>query len=188
MVCPSWLSFILYNPVRKVLTRREAILNESGVTGNSVVLEVGAGNGFLTEALAEHSGKVYGGEVQEGMLRKLRRRVARFGEKVFLIKGDISLMPLDEELADVCILYYSFHEFGDKGKAVDIISGAIKKGGLLSIYEPAFEVGKDSMRKTAEMFARKGFIKIKGRDTIFTRFALLKKTSTSAMVPAHLLY
>jgi ubiquinone/menaquinone biosynthesis C-methylase UbiE len=187
MVCPSWLSFILYNPVRKAFTCREAILNESGVTANSVVLEVGAGNGFLTEALAERSGKVYAVELQEGMLSKLRRRVARFGEKVSLIKGDISLIPLDEELADVCILYYSFHEFGDKEKAADTIGEAIKQGGLLSIYEPAFEVGKRSMQKTVAMFAGKGFIQIKARDTIFTRFALLQKTSRSDIVPAHLL-
>jgi ubiquinone/menaquinone biosynthesis C-methylase UbiE len=184
MVCPSWLSFILYNPVRKAFTRREAILNESGVTSNSVVLEVGAGNGFLTEALAEHSGKVYAVELQEGMLRKLRRRVARFGEKVSLIKGDISLIPLDEELADICILYYSFHEFGEKEKAADTIGKAIKQGGFLSIYEPAFEVGKRSMQDTVAMFTMNGFKQIKGRDAVFTRFARLQKTPRSDIPPA----
>jgi tRNA A58 N-methylase Trm61 len=177
MVCPSWLSVILYNPVRKAFTDREVILKESGVTGNSVVLEVGAGNGFLTEALAERSGKVYAVELQDGMIRKLRRRVARFGEKVSIIKGDISLISLGEELADVCILYYSFHEFGDKEKAADTIGKAIKKGGFLSIYEPTFEVGKRSMQKTAMLFEQRGFVQAQEKEGLFTRFMSFKKSA-----------
>ena len=177
MVCPSWLSFILYNPARKAFTRREAILNESGVTGNSVVLEVGAGNGFLTEALAERSVKVYAVELQEGMIRKLRRRVARFGEKVSIIKGDISLISLDQELADVCILYYSFHEFGDKEKAADTIGKAIKQGGFLSIYEPTFEVGKQSMQRNAILFEQRGFVQAQEKEGLFTRFMSFKKSA-----------
>jgi len=177
VVCPSWLSFILYNPARKAFTRREAILNESGVTGNSVVLEVGAGNGFLTEALAKRSGKVYAVELQDGMIRKLRRRVASFGEKVSILKGDIALIALDEKLADVCILYYSFHEFGDREKAADTISRAIKYGGLLSIYEPTFEVGKQSMQQTATLFEQRGFVKAQEKDGLFTRFISFKKTA-----------
>jgi ubiquinone/menaquinone biosynthesis C-methylase UbiE len=179
VVCPSWLSFILYNPVRKAFTRREAILNESGVTGNSIVLEVGAGNGFLTEALAKRSRKVYAVELQEGMIRKLRKRIARFGEKVSIIKGDISLISLDEELADVCILYYSFHEFGDKEKAADTISRAIKYGGLISIYEPTFEVGKRSMQRTATLFEQRGFAQAQEKEGLFTRFMSLKKMSVT---------
>jgi ubiquinone/menaquinone biosynthesis C-methylase UbiE len=177
VACPSWLSFILYNPVRKAFTRREAILNKSGVTGNSVVLEVGAGNGFITEALAERSVKVYAVELQEGMIRKLRRRVARFGEKVSIIKGDISLISLDQELADVCILYYSFHEFGDKEKAADTIGKAIKQGGFLSIYEPTFEVGKQSMQRNAILFEQRGFVQAQEKEGLFTRFMSFKKSA-----------
>jgi len=58
MVCPSWLSCILYNPARKASTDRRRIMSESKISGKSVVLEVGAGNGFLTEVLAEHAAKV----------------------------------------------------------------------------------------------------------------------------------
>ena len=74
MVCPSWLSFVLYNPIRKALTDREKIIAESGITGESVVLEVGAGNGFFTEVLVRTARKVYAVELQEAMLEKLKRR------------------------------------------------------------------------------------------------------------------
>jgi len=56
-ICPSWLSFILYNPIRKALTDREKILDECGITPHSTVLEVGAGNGFLTEVVAQRAKK-----------------------------------------------------------------------------------------------------------------------------------
>ena len=175
MICPSWLSFILYNPVRKYFTDRKRILNESGVTKSSVVVEVGAGNGFLTEALAEAARKVYAVELQEGMIRKLKRRVGRFGEKVSIIKGDIALVPLEEECADVCILYYSLHEFRNKQHAVDAIARTLKNGGMISIYEPTMEVRKQAMLHDAALFEEKGFRTIQARDDFFTRFVSLKK-------------
>jgi len=175
MVCPSWLSFILYNPVRKIFTDREAILAESGITENSVVLEVGAGNGFLTEELATHAKKVYAVELQAGMIRKLKSRIARFGERVAVIKGDIASLSLDEGFADVCILYYSFHEFDDKEKAAEAISRAVKPGGIVSIYEPTLEVGKSSMMKTMMMFKQRNFVAFVEKNGILTRFVSLKK-------------
>jgi ubiquinone/menaquinone biosynthesis C-methylase UbiE len=179
MVCPSWLAFILYNPLRKALTERRKVLAESGITKDSVVLEVGAGNGFLTEALAEHARKVYAVDLQEGMIKKLKRRIARFGERVSVIKGDIATMSLDQVLADVCLLYYSFHEFGDKEKAADTISRAVRSGGTVSIYEPTLEVGKLAMQRTVAIFAQRGFVKAKEKDGLFTRFVRLQKKGVS---------
>jgi ubiquinone/menaquinone biosynthesis C-methylase UbiE len=179
MICPSWFSFILYNPVRKALTERGRILDESGITKDSVVLEVGAGNGFLTEALAERAGKVYAVELQDGMIKKLKRRIVRFGEKVSVIQGDIAAMSLDQALADVCLLYYSFHEFGDKEKAADAISRAVRSGGTVSIYEPTIEVGKHAMQRTVSLFEQRGFVKAKEKDGLFTRFVNLQKRAVS---------
>lgn len=174
-VCPSWLSCILYNPVRKAFTDRQKILTESGITKDSVVLEVGAGNGFLTEALAEIAGKVYAVELQEGMTQKLTKRVQKFGSKVAVIRGDIASVVAGKEFVDVCLLYYCFHEVRDSIKAAENIAGAIKKGGILSIYEPTIEVGKREMQKTAALFERTGFTKETERNGVFTRFVRLRK-------------
>jgi tRNA A58 N-methylase Trm61 len=175
IVCPSWLSFILYNPVRKAFTDRRKIVTESGITKDSVVLEVGAGNGFLTEALAENAGKAYAVELQEGMIQKLTKRVQKFGNKVAIIRGDIASIVLEKEFVDVCLLYYCFHEVGNSIKAAENIAGAVKKGGILSIYEPSMEVGKQEMQKTAALFEQTGFTKETERDSFFTRFVRLRK-------------
>lgn len=159
-------------------------MNESGITNNSVVLEVGAGNGFFTEVLAEKAKQVYAVELQAGMIKKLRRRIQAARGKVFIITGDISSVVLEKKFADVCLLYYSFHEVTDKIRAVDNISNSLKTGGILSIYEPTMEVGKTEMRKTAAMFEQRGFAKEVEQDGLFTRFVRLRKKSLDGTDPA----
>lgn len=175
VVCPSWLSFILYNPVRKALTDRAKVLDESGIKPDSVVLEIGSGNGFFTEVIAERAKKVYAVELQDGMVRKLQKRVQRFGDKVNIIVGDISIHNTMSEFADVCLMYYSFHEVSNQKDASINIGNAIKSGGILAIYEPAFEVKKPMMQNTIRMFEEIGFKKEAERDELFTRYARLKK-------------
>ncbi len=174
-ICPPYLSFILYNPIRKALTDRERILDESGITASSVVLEIGAGNGFITEAIAHRAKKVYAVELQYGMVRKLRKRMEKFGDKVDIILCDIADCNIGEEFADTGIMYYSFHEVSNQVGAVRHIGRAIKKGGTLSIYEPTIEVNKAAMKKTVEMFEAIGFEKEAERDGLFTRFVRLRK-------------
>jgi ubiquinone/menaquinone biosynthesis C-methylase UbiE len=180
VVCPSWLSFILYNPLRKILTDRQKILEESGITYDSVMLEVGAGNGFFTEVLAEHAKKVYSVELQRGMVGKLKRRIARFGDRVSIIECDIAACGIENNIADICLMYYSFHEVKDKAGAVRTISRALKPGGLLSVYEPTIEVNKKEMLNTVRMFENAGFKKEAERNGLFTRFVKLSKLSVAA--------
>jgi tRNA A58 N-methylase Trm61 len=174
-ICPSYLSFILYNPIRKALTNREKVLEESGINGSSVVFEVGAGNGFMTEVIARKAKKVYALDLQEGMVRKLAKRMRKFGDKVDIILGDIATYEVSSAFADVVLMYYSFHEVGNQADAAKNISKAIKPGGKLSIYEPTVEVKKSDMQKTVRLFESLGFEKEAERDGTFTRFVRMKK-------------
>jgi ubiquinone/menaquinone biosynthesis C-methylase UbiE len=176
MVCPSWFSFILYNPIRKAFTDRNKIIAESGVTSTSVVLEVGAGNGFLTETLAENAYKVYALELQQGMVKKLQKRVHRFGNKVEIIHSDIAAYDVQAAFADICIMYYSFHEVSDKAEAARNIGKAVKMNGLLSIYEPTIEVTKSDMDKIYRLFKDMGFVREVEGSHLFTRFMRLRKS------------
>jgi ubiquinone/menaquinone biosynthesis C-methylase UbiE len=176
MVCPSWLSFILYNPIRKFFTDMNKVIAESGITSNSIVLEIGAGNGFLTEALAEHAKKVFAVELQSGMVRKLQKRVQRFGSKVEIIHSDIAAFKFEEEFADVCIMYYSFHEVRNKLEAARNIGRAVKINGILSIYEPTIEVTKSGMEETIGLLKGAGFVREIDRCHLLTRFVRLRKS------------
>ncbi len=178
-ICPSYLSFILYNPIRKALTDRKRVLDESGITESSIVLEIGAGNGFITEAVAQRAKKVYANELQPGMVRKLKTRTKRFGDRVNIMLCDIAACDIGVGLADVGIMYYSFHEISNQTDAAKNIARAIKAGGMLSIYEPTIEVNKSAMQKTVKMFEGSGFEKEVERDGSFTRFVRLRKSVSS---------
>ncbi len=174
-VCPSWLSFILYNPVRKRFTDRQRILHESGIAKDSVVLEIGGGNGFLTEAIADYAKKVIVIELQDGMVRKLKKRISGLDNKVDVITADIASYNTEAVSADVCLLYYCFHEIANKPDAVKNIAKAIKKRGILSIYEPRVEVGTKDMIQTTRMFKDAGFAKEQEYKSLFTRFVRMRK-------------
>lgn len=176
MVCPSWFSFFLYNPIRTAFTDRKKVIAASRVTSDSIVFEIGAGNGFLTETLAEYAQKVYALELQAGMVKKLKKRIARFGNKVEVIHSDIAAYRVQESFADVCIMYYSFHEVRRKTEAARNIADAVKMNGLLSIYEPTIEVSKSGMGKTTDLFAGAGFTEEMQWSNLLTRFVRLKKS------------
>lgn len=169
------MSFILYNPIRKALTDRKKVLEESGINGSSVVLEVGAGNGFITEAIAGRAKKVYALELQPGMVRKLTKRMAKFGDKVDIILHDIASYEAASPFADVVMMYYSFHEVSNQAVAARNIGAATKPGGTLCLYEPTVEVSKTDMEKTVKLFESAGFEQETTRDGVFTRFARLRK-------------
>lgn len=174
-VCPSWLSFILYNPVRKLLTDRQKILEESGIKADSVVIEIGAGNGFFTEKIVTVARQVIAIELQEGMVRKLKKRIPPSPGVFEIVTGDASSVPAGENIADVCLLYYSFHEVGDKPGAVANICRMLKTGGAIAIYEPRLEVGEKDMKTTILMFEDSGCkLQLAGKG-LFTRFARLTK-------------
>lgn len=176
LLCPSWLSFILYNPIRKTFTDRQKLMDEGGITADSVVLEVGAGNGFFTEAVAERAKKVIAVELQKGMVRKLEKRLGRFGSKVEIVAGDIADVSLGAGIADVCLLYYCFHEIVRQHEAAAVISHCLKSPGTLAIYEPIGEVSKKKMDETVALFMNNGLILQAADRMVFSRFARMRKS------------
>ncbi|GBD98398.1 16S ribosomal RNA methyltransferase KsgA/Dim1 family protein [bacterium BMS3Abin07] len=175
MVCPSALAFILNNPVRRALTDRHAVIAESHIDKKSIVLEVGAGNGFFTEVLVHEAKKVYAVELQSGMIRKLRKRIPASADNVEIIEMHIADLELVPGIVDVAFFYYAFHEVDNQEKAAEKTGRAVRKGGWLSLYEPRVEVSAAMMESSVAMFEKTGFVREAGRESFFTRFAGLRK-------------
>ena len=69
-VCPSWLAFVLNNPLRKLLQNPEKILKGLVQEGQTAV-DLGCGPGFFTLPLARmvgESGRVIAVDLQSKML------------------------------------------------------------------------------------------------------------------------
>ena len=80
---------------RRVLQR---ILAAASLSPADTVIEVGAGKGVLTQALASAAGRVIAVEIDEGLCAHLRRRLETH-PNVEPICGDILSLPPDELLA-----------------------------------------------------------------------------------------
>jgi len=106
----------------------------------------------------------------------LQKRINRFGNKVQIIHSDIAEYKIQESFADVCIMYYSFHEVSNKPEAALNIDKAVKMNGLLSIYEPTIEVTKTGIKETANLFKARGFVEEINWNNLFTRFVRLRKS------------
>ena len=73
------------------------IIEESGVTKDTLVLEIGPGTGALTLPLAERAGRVIAVELDDDMIEGLR--IKTFGmDNVELVKGDI----LETDIKGIC--------------------------------------------------------------------------------------
>ena len=80
---------------RRVLQR---ILAAASLSPADTVIEVGAGNGVLTRALAAAAGRVIAVEIDEGLCAHLRRRLATY-PNVEPVCGDILSLSPEELLA-----------------------------------------------------------------------------------------
>ncbi len=80
---------------RRVLQR---ILAAASLSSADTVIEVGAGSGVLTQALAKAAGKVIAVEIDQGLYDHLRRRLAAY-PSVEPVCGDILSLPPGELLS-----------------------------------------------------------------------------------------
>ncbi|MGQ9572840.1 MAG: 16S rRNA (adenine(1518)-N(6)/adenine(1519)-N(6))-dimethyltransferase RsmA [Dehalococcoidia bacterium] len=76
----------------------QRILAAASLSSADTVVEVGAGTGKLTQALASAAGKVIAVEIDEGLCGHLRRLLATY-PNVELVCGDILALPPNELLA-----------------------------------------------------------------------------------------
>lgn len=147
--CPWWLGWALACPIRKLFERPDELLG-SMVTAGSRVLEVGPGMGFFTGFMAERVGAegcVHCVDVQEQMLKGLRRRLKRRG-----LEGRVTLRHCEPtslgigDLAgtiDVAVLIYMLHEVPDPRTTLAEVAMALCPTGRLLLVEPKGHVSPE---------------------------------------------
>jgi 16S rRNA (adenine1518-N6/adenine1519-N6)-dimethyltransferase len=82
-------------------TARDLIVNSSDLQASDVVLEVGPGKGFLTEALLAHAGKVIAIEKDPRLAIILRNKYER-NRKLRIIQGDVLKVKIPRFNKVVC--------------------------------------------------------------------------------------
>jgi len=162
-VCPWWLGYLLLNPLRKLYYNPENVLKpyiHEGMT----VLEVGSGMGFFTLSMARlvgESGHVVCVDLQEKMIRTLKKRAVRAGliDRVELRVCTPTSLGIDdlEEKIDFALLFAVVHEVPDAKRFLSEILRSLRKGGLLLFSEPAGHVSREAFGGTLSIAQLLGF-------------------------------
>ena len=103
------------------------------------VADVGAGDGEWTEELARQvgeTGHVYATEVEEDLVKKIRKRAARAGlDNVTAILGDQDDTGLPAGCCDAVLLRLVYHHFTDPSKMRASLKRALRPGGIVAVID-----------------------------------------------------
>ncbi len=110
-----------------------AILDRLELHGDEFVLDAGCGTGRVTELLAERlpAGRVVALDASPAMIAEARRRLARFGGRVYYLVADLGRpIPLDEPV-DAVLSTATFHWVPDHEALFGNLAAVLRPGGRL---------------------------------------------------------
>jgi ubiquinone/menaquinone biosynthesis C-methylase UbiE len=127
------------NPLRK--KRHAGFLDtiEEGLEGDEVILDLGAGSGFLSIDVAKRlrHGKVLALDVSKDMLGHLERNAEKKGVRTLIetLHTDTSKTGLENGSVDIVMTSFLIHELRDPGEALREAYRVLKPGGKIFIID-----------------------------------------------------
>ena len=145
-----------------------ALLRSLGVTARSVVVDLGAGTGQLTVAVAPACARVVAVDVSPVMLARLRGRVRDAGlTNVDVVRGGFLTYAHAGDLADVVYSRYALHHLPDFWKAIALvrIRAMLRPGGVLRLSDVVWSFGPDEAPERIEAWCATAGAQVEGEWT-----------------------
>lgn len=111
-------------------------LKSNGLSPGMCVADIGCGPGFFTFPMAEivgERGRVYAVDVQEDMLKELKRRNPP--ANVSVIQSGENHIPIEDGACDMVFLAFVFHEAGEKVAFLKELKRLLKPEGKLLLLD-----------------------------------------------------
>lgn len=137
----------LESNLRKSTLPPEKILKDLEIGQDSVILDAGAGSGYLSIPAAKQTDNVvFALDMDQRMLNVIKRKAETEDlENIRLIQGDIGDIPLPNESVDIVIASLILHEVESLSIALKEISRVLKRGGyFLCLEYEKEEIKEDS--------------------------------------------
>jgi 2-polyprenyl-3-methyl-5-hydroxy-6-metoxy-1,4-benzoquinol methylase len=180
-VCPWWLGYLLASPVRRLFEKPEEVLAPH-VKGGMTAIDVGCAMGYFSLPMAElvgPSGRVLCVDLQERMIRSLRKRAFRAGlsdriETRECSASDLGVRDLEGKV-DFALTFAVVHEVPDAAGLLGQIHDTLAPGGRLLIAEPRGHVSEEAFEGTVAAAENAGLAVIDRPDIKRSRAVLLEK-------------
>jgi ubiquinone/menaquinone biosynthesis C-methylase UbiE len=138
----SWNEHIMTSPAFQLI--REEVLAEAAVNGTDVVIDLGAGTGFLTLPVAAVAAHTTAVDFSAGMLEELRNQADELGlHQVTLLLADLAEVDFPPRSVDLVVSCYALHHLKDADKRLLIARASqwLKPGGRLVVADMMFGRG-----------------------------------------------
>ncbi len=161
---------------RKIVHNPKRLLG-SYIKQGMTVLDFGCGPGFFTIPMAEmagDSGKVIAADLQQGMLDRLREKIAgkKIGKRIILHKVQEDSINIREKF-DFALAFYVVHEVPSQERFFEEMKSLLKPGGKMLVVEPKFKVSKKGFDKTLSIAKKAGYSLKKRPSVLLSRAAVL---------------
>jgi len=131
--------FYLESPKRDQWQKPDEVLQALRLRAGDVVADIGAGGGYFTEKLARRlapSGHVYATDVQDVMIKKLRKRVAQQAlTNVTVIRAGFDDPKLPAASCDLALFSSVYKEIQGREEYMQKVRVALKPSGRVAILE-----------------------------------------------------
>jgi ubiquinone/menaquinone biosynthesis C-methylase UbiE len=122
---------------------RDRILELAEPRRDDLVVDLGAGTGLLTLAVAPKVREVVAVDISQRMLERLDDAAIADGiHNIEFLTGDLRRLPLEDELATLVVSNYAFHHLDDAGKELALAEARriLRPGGRLVIGDMMFSL------------------------------------------------
>jgi ubiquinone/menaquinone biosynthesis C-methylase UbiE len=180
-ICPWYIGYLLASPLRRLFQSPEKILSPY-IKHGMKVLEVGPGMGFFSLPMARlvgEAGRIYCVDLQEKMLKSLRRRASKTHlldriDTRLCSESSLQINDLAGRI-DFALAFAVVHEVPDQKQLFTEIIQSLKKDGLLLISEPQGHVTKEEFENTLSIVENKGMRLLDSPNIKKSHSAVLKK-------------
>ena len=125
------------------LALRDRIVELAEPQAGDRVVDLGAGTGLVTLALAPCVEEVVAVDISERMLERLEAQAAADGvHNLRALEADLRHLPVDDESATLVVSNYAFHHLDDAGKELALSEARriLRPGGRLVLCDMMFSL------------------------------------------------
>lgn len=109
------------------------------IKGNETILDVGAGSGYFSLAIAEKitTGKVICFDLSDEMLQHLKMAAAKKGltNRIQIVKGEAGVIKIDNETVDLVVSNGVFHELAQPDKVLQEMVRVLRPDGWVIVTD-----------------------------------------------------